>query len=193
MKTKILYIITILMLVTLVYFVSSSYALFESEKTIVVHPETAKWNIVINGKNINTIENFVIDSFNIEENENTLEGKIAPSLSGYFDIEIDPTNTDTSIMYEVIFDFNNLEPTIKVDKIEEINGYSLKQVNENTYSNKITLSEIKSGVKHNIRVYIEWVNDEEKNQVDSLIGTDINGSIEIPVIIDIKQYLGEEI
>lgn len=36
-------------------------------------------------------------------------------------------------------------------------------------------------------------NDEEKNQVDSLIGTDINGSIEIPVIIDIKQYLGEEI
>lgn len=32
MKTKILYVITILMLVTLVYFVSSSYALFESEK-----------------------------------------------------------------------------------------------------------------------------------------------------------------
>ena len=52
MKTKILYVITILMLVTLVYFVSSSYALFESEKTIIVHPETAKWNIVINGKNI---------------------------------------------------------------------------------------------------------------------------------------------
>ena len=63
MKTKILYVITILMLVTLVYFVSSSYALFESEKTIIVYPETAKWNIVINGKNINTIENFVIDSF----------------------------------------------------------------------------------------------------------------------------------
>ena len=55
MKTKILYVITILMLVALVYFVSSSYALFESEKTIIVHPETAKWNIVINGKNINTI------------------------------------------------------------------------------------------------------------------------------------------
>ena len=52
------------------------------------------------------------------------------------------------------------------------------------------LSDIKNGVKHNIRVYIKWINNEDNNEIDSNIGLEKGYSINIPVNIVIKQFLG---
>ena len=54
----------------------------------------------------------------------------------------------------------------------------------------ILLSDIKNGVKHNIRVYIKWINNEDNNEIDSNIGLEKGYSINIPVNIVIKQFLG---
>ena len=46
-----------------------------------------------------------IDGFHQEAgSKNVLEGKVAPGMDGYFDIVIDPKNTDVSIRYDLIYD-----------------------------------------------------------------------------------------
>lgn len=190
MKTKLIYILSLLTVLIAFYLIKDTYALFESEKILVVHPDIAKWNIYINGNNINSEEEFVIDEFNVQSDENTLEGKLAPSLTGYFDIEIDPTNTEVSLEYEIKLSLDEIANDIEITKVEEINGQELNKIEDNTYSNILLLSDINNRVKNNIRVYLKWNNNEKKNDVDSELGGSDNNKLEIPVTINVKQYLG---
>ena len=151
---------------------------------------TAKWNILINGTNIKSEEKFVVNSVNVEDNENVLNGKIAPGVKGYFDIEIDKTNTSTSIVYSITFDFTKISDSITIENIEETTNGNLIRTGANTYSK---VMKINDEPINNIRVYIKWENKEENNDIDSLVGLTKDNYINIPVSISAMQYLGEEI
>ena len=155
-----------------------------------VQQSTAKWNILINGTNIKSEEKFVVNSVNVEDNENVLNGKIAPGVKGYFDVEIDKTNTSTSIVYSITFDFTKISDSITIEKIEETTSGNLIRTGENTYSK---VMKINDNPINNIRVYIIWENKEENNDIDSLVGLTKDNYINIPVSISAMQYLGEEI
>lgn len=188
MKNKILFILTGIALILTLFFIKSSYAIFDSKKNMVVKTDIAKWQVLVNSNNVNLAENFIIDNFN-SDNLYVKEGKIAPDVSGYFDIEIDPNGTQVSFSYEISFDFTGLDERFVIDNVIETNGYEI--TNEgNKYFGKILLSDIKNGVKHNIRVYIKWINNEDNNEIDSNIGLEKGYSINIPVNIVIKQFLG---
>ncbi len=187
-KNRIIYILTFIALIFIIFFVRSSYAVFESEKNMVVKSEIAKWQILVNGNNVNSTEDFVIDSF-INDNPYVKEGKIAPDVSGYFDIEIDPNSTQVSFSYEITFDFTSLDERFVIDSVVETNGYEITN-EEDKYIGKILLSDINNNVKHNLRVYIKWINSEENNEIDSEIGLEKDYNISIPVSISIKQFLG---
>ncbi|MGN1379305.1 MAG: hypothetical protein ACI4XR_02780 [Bacilli bacterium] len=188
MKNKIFYLLIILTLGIFIYIINSSYALFETNKSMVVKPNVAKWNININNSNINSSEDFTIDSFVSVTNSHVKEGKIAPGAEGYFDIEIDGQDTDVSISYNLKFDLSSLN-NIVIESVEETNGYVITSEEDNTYSGVILLNEINQSVKHNIRFYIKWVNNEDNNDNDSLIGLDKDIEILIPVTIEVKQYI----
>lgn len=158
-----------------------------------VNPSIAKWNVLINGTDIKTGENFSVNSVNLSDSVNVLNGKIAPGAFGYFDIEIDPTNTDTSIIYSITFDFSLLSNSFIIDKIEETTSGNLIRTGSSTYSKVITLDEIKENAKNNVRVYIKWENNEENNEIDSQIGLTKDNYINIPVSISAMQYLGEPV
>lgn len=191
MNKKILYLLFISFVLITTYEVMDAYGLFESKNKLVVNQNVARWKILINGSNI-TEEDFVINSINVEDNENVLNGKLAPGVRGYFDIEIDP-QADTSIVYSISFDFSQISDSFKVENIEETTSGNLIRTDESTYSKVITLNEIKENKKNNVRVYLKWENKEDNNATDSKIGLTVNNYINIPVSVSAMQYFGEDI
>ena len=191
MNKKILYLLFISFVLITTYEVMDAYGLFESKNKLVVNQNVAHWKILINGSNI-TEEDFVINSINVEGNENVLNGKLAPGVRGYFDVEIDP-QADTSIVYSISFDFSQISDSFKVENIEETTSGNLIRTDESTYSKVITLNEIKENKKNNVRVYLKWENKEDNNATDSKIGLTENNYINIPVSVSAMQYFGEDI
>lgn len=191
MNKKILYLLFISFVLITTYEVMDAYGLFESKNKLVVNQNVAHWKILINGSNI-TEEDFVINSINVEGNENVLNGKLAPGVRGYFDVEIDP-QADTSIVYSISFDFSQISDSFIVENIEETTSGNLIRTDKSTYSKVITLNEIKENKKNNVRVYLKWENKEDNNATDSKIGLTENNYINIPVSVSAMQYFGEDI
>lgn len=191
MNKKILYLLFISFILITTYEVLDAYGLLETKNNLVVEQNLAQWNIFINGSDI-VSQDFVINSINVENNDNVLNGKIAPGVSGYFDIEIMP-QASTSVLYSVSFDFSQISDSFVVDKIEETSGSNLIRTDENTYSKVITLDEIKENKSSIVRVYLKWENKEENNDIDSKIGLTENNYINIPISVSAMQYLGEDI
>lgn len=193
MKSKILYITCAIMIFVTIYEITNTYGLFESNINMDVDSKLATWNILINDTNIGKSETFNIDNFISEEDRTVASGKIAPGTSGYFNINIDPSTTQVSIRYDLTFDFSKLDNLFTITKVEEKNGYNLIKTGPNTYSNVITLNEIKENKTNNIRVHIKWNNNEENNDKDTEIGLTENNTLNIPVSITVLQYSGEKI
>ncbi len=194
MKNKrILIILSIILVFITIYIIRDTYGLFESKNTMIMDSGVAKWNVLINGTDIKSGDNFIVDTVNIDSSDNVLGGKIAPGTKGYFDIVINPTDTETSILYSITFDFSQVVGSITIDKIEELTSGNLIRTGENTYSKIITLEEIENKVINTIRVYIKWNNIEENNEEDSKIGTIKDNFISIPVSVSVIQYLGEPV
>lgn len=191
MKNKIIYVLCAIMIFASIYEITDTYGLFESNKTKLVDNPIASWNILINNSNLNQNKTFTINNFQIDENATVKNGRIAPGTTGYFDIEIDPTDTDVSIRYDITFDCSKLPSNLTVESIEETNGYTIVRTDAYTYSNIITLTNIKNGVKNNIRVHIKWQNVEEQNQNDTEIGLNKEYILNIPITITATQYFNE--
>ena len=121
MKNKrILIILSIILVFITIYIIRDTYGLFESKNTMIMDSGVAKWNVLINGTDIKSGDNFIVDTVNIDSSDNVLGGKIAPGTKGYFDIVINPTDTETSILYSITFDFSQVVGSITIDKIEEL-------------------------------------------------------------------------
>ena len=191
MKNKIIYVLCAIMIIDSIYEITDTYGLFESNKTKLVDNPIASWNILINNSNLNQNKTFTINNFQIDENTTVKNGRIAPGTTGYFDIEIDPSDTDVSIRYDITFDCSKLPSNLTVESIEETNGYTIVRTDAYTYSNIITLTNIKNGVKNNIRVHIKWQNVEEQNQNDTEIGLNKEYILNIPITITATQYFNE--
>ena len=175
----------------MILIVVGSYSLFESQRVNTTNLEIAKWEIKVNESLLSgNSSTFTVNNFIWSTSPYVMEGKAAPGLDGYFDIIIDPNDTDTSIRYDVTFDFSNLDNNqFSITEIKEIDDKSIVRTGEYTYSNIITLDEIENSETNTIRVYIEWINDEANNIKDSELGTVLNSQLMIPVSVDVTQYI----
>ena len=196
-KNKKVIIITIILLIIsaiLVYAILSTYATFRSEFSGSMKVNNATWKILINNTDIslNTTKEFTIDNINIDQSQGVEEGKLAPGLKGNFNILIDPSDTDVSIIYELKFDTKNINSTnIRIDEVKETyTGNNLVQTDVNTYTGIISLDDIKNNVTNNIQVTLLWHDDGNE---DINIGEIPEYKINIPVAVKVSQYLGEEL
>ncbi len=193
-KVLIITVLIIIIFIILIYAILSTFAIFRSKFTGNMKIDNATWKILVNSTDIssNTVKEFVIDDIEIDESQGVEPGKLAPGLKGNFNILIDPTETDVSIMYEIKFDTTDINSTnIRIDSVKEtIAGNTLIQTNSNTYVGIISLDDIKNNVTNNIQVTLFWYDDGNK---DINIGSIPNHKINIPVQVKVSQYLGEEI
>ena len=192
---KILMVLAPFFFIVAIFFFAEAYSLFESTKTNTSQIDIAKWQIKLNDTKVEgKTQEFTIDEVNWNDSINVKSGKVAPGMTGYFDIEIDPNNTDTSIRYDVTFDFSNLdENQFVIEEIKEIDNKPITRTGEFTYSNIISLDNIKNGETNTIRVYLSWINDENNNEKDSELGKVLDNKLEIPVKVDITQHFDGEL
>lgn len=193
---KIYFCLALVLLIITVFIILKTYGLFETKTELNVQSEVGKWVILVNNTDITQQENtkFSVDKIIWDQNDEVKEGKIAPGASGYFDIVIDPTDTDVSVRYDIGFDFSEFENTnITITSIQEINDKKIVKTGNNKYTGIITLDEISAGTTNTIRVNIAWENNEENNEHDSNLSSVPNTILNIPVTINVSQYLGETI
>lgn len=197
-QKKFLIIIIILILVILIYNIVHIYAIFTSQAEGNGQLKNGVWNIYVNGTNITQgIETtFVIDKINLEGNTKVKDGKIAPGLTGNFLIQINPTDTNVSVKYELSLDNKALEDKsfLKIESVEEIkNGDELIRTGENTYTGVIPLEKIESGMNPEIKIVIKWDDDGTHDLEDTEMGKVPENKLQIPIILKVSQYLGENI
>ena len=193
-KVLIIIVLLIIIFIILIYAILSTFATFRSEFTVDMKIDNATWKILVNSTDIssNAVKEFVIDDIEIDESQGVEPGKLAPGLKGNFNILIDPTETDVSIMYEIKFDTTDINATnIRIDSVKEtMAGNTLIKSDSNTYVGIISLDDIKNNLTNNIQVTLFWCDDGNE---DINIGSIPNHKINIPVQVKVSQYLGEEI
>ena len=182
----------------LVYKIISIYAVFHSNVGAKAEFRNGTWNIDVNGKKITTgvQTDFTIDQITVAEDQHTMPGKISPGLSGNFKIVINPKDTNVSIRYDITLNQEELKSSnVKISSVEEKNnGAKLIKTAENEYTGIITLQDIQKNIIHEIEMNVEWLDDEQNNESDTLLGTNKDKrQFEIPVTFHATQYLGEEI
>lgn len=193
-KVLIIIVLLIIIFIILIYAILSTFATFRSEFTGDMKIDNATWKILVNSTDIssNAVKEFVVDDIEIDESQGVEPGKLAPGLKGNFNILIDPTETDVSIMYEIKFDTTDINATnIRIDSVKEtMAGNTLIKSDSNTYVGIISLDDIKNNLTNNIQVTLFWCDDGNE---DINIGSIPNHKINIPVQVKVSQYLGEEI
>ena len=194
---KFLILICICLVLLLVYKIINIYAVFYSEMTGNINFENGKWNIYINETEVSngyqTV--FTIGQIETEESEFVADGKLAPGGSGSFEMLIDPTDTDVAIKYDISLNKENLtNKNLMIKYIEETNtGATLIRTGENTYTGIMSLSDIKNGITHNIKLGIKWVDDGQTDVEDTKLGSIKGNKVGIPITFSVIQYLGETI
>ena len=212
-KGKLLIILTFLFAVIILG--SYSYSKYRSDITGEAKTDVAKWNISVNGcyiakpsnnsdstcylETVNqstgavtVVRNFKITEFVINNNGNgnVVDGKIAPGSSGTFNIKIKPNDTEVSFRYTI-------NSHIEDDNLSL--SYSIKGPGDTDYRpmpatgyvGRIDYSASNTNYEEVISFKVDWINDENHNKEDTVIGTkSIDPKLEIPVEITFEQYNG---
>lgn len=170
-KTSVMIILLILAMLGIFYVYQTSYAKYKKSIDGNMRMNMARWQILVNDediKNKKTLTNDLTPVFN--GNEYIESSVIAPGASGYFDIEIDPNNTDVAFNYEISITENTAYPDIKLDGYE-INPSSTPNKSP-LVNNKVSGNVAKGGSAFTIRVYVLWY-DESDNSMDNSTDTNL--------------------
>ena len=167
-----------------------TYGLFESGRDFNSNMNVAKFNLFVNDTNIVDTKEFNINNITVLDNENVLNGKIAPGVSGYFDIVLNPMGSDVSIYYEVTLDLDNIDNDgIILEKIVSDDN-DLIRVGKYTYAGVFTLDEVKNNVTKSVKIYFSWENNDEV--LDDIKYAD-GLKCDISASVKASQYFGEDI
>ena len=187
--------LTILVLITLIisfFQITSMYALYKEQLQGEYNTLLGAWQIKVNEKDVTTsgqIENFTItdDQLGYVASQAIQAGKIAPGGKAYFDIVIDPANTDVSIKYQINMESIDI-PNVQIKLLEIENCFKkdgeADTINENfnltgnLYTAMIPIEKINQGYKNYLRLNFEWVNVEDNNITDSALANIIDSSSE---------------
>lgn len=164
-RKKILLFSALFFLVVCFYFMQETYAKYVTTSEGKINAKIARWNIKVNEtdiKNNASLAQDIIPTF--EKSENIAENVIAPTIKGYFDLNIDASAVDVSFTYNILIEENDLIS----DFI--ITGY---QIGDNPIVNLTDTTEITNDIPlddtnrlQTIRIYFEWY-DEDDNKMDN--------------------------
>lgn len=161
-RKKFMLLVIGIFILLLLFSVVQIYAKYLTSSTGKTNLKIAKWNIIVNTKSIKNnsdISSAIVPVF--EGNENISAGIIAPTATGYFDLDFDFSDADVTFKYEinVSADENSsvtdlVSTGYSIDDGEIINFDDFNQ----TISDTILLnSNVK---KRKIRIYILWNDDD---------------------------------
>lgn len=205
---KLLTILILIMLIISFFQIANMYALYKEQLQSEYGTLLGVWAIKVNDSDVSSGgQNLTFEITNEQlqyiASEYTEAGKIAPGEEAVFNIVIDPTNTDVSIIYKMELGSDitvnaNIE-LISIENYFQKDGETEKITNEtvnkngNTYTSVIPIGKINEGYKNYLTLRFKWTNIEENNKTDSVLAGTDNAKISIPLAINLKQYTGEVI
>lgn len=205
---KLLTILLLIMLIISFFQITNMYALYKDKIEGEYTNLLGVWSIKVNGIDISSGgENLTFemteDNLKYIESSVIKDGKIAPGGQATFEIIVDPTNTDVSILYNISLKFSSIAQAkmnlVKVenyfqkeDDTEQITNDTVVTEGEE-HKAVIPIDKINDGYLNHIILYFEWANIEENNESDTILGETENAKISIPIEINLKQYTGEVI
>jgi len=164
---------------------SNTYSRYIADTSSNIDVMFSNWQILVNTIDVTNGSSSEI-SFTpiIDENENIAENTIAPSSTGYFDIAIDPRNTDVSFSYSIALSIENENvPDLMITKYAilpntYIEGDSLEFTNiiDSTITDTLYFDNNTEDFSFNnftVRVYFEWFEGETElmdDDSDTAIG-----------------------
>lgn len=167
----------------------ATYTSYESDITGNVTEKVAQFKLLVNGKDVQN-EKIVIDEIKWDS-ERTREGKISPGSCGFFEVNLDPSQSDVAILYE----FSFVDKSVDSSKLIMFNsittsGADIIKTGPTEYSGIITLDNIKASQKPKIKVDFCYPEDGE-----DVPFVEDDGNLDDFFEIDFHayQYLGEEL
>lgn len=185
----------IALLISTVYFIGNTYAIFESDGDGYANITPASWEIELNDHDISkgVEETFVVDNFYYSKNDKVSDGYIAPGRNGYFVIVLKPKKVDVALRYDInLLLSGDLADNITFSVSPSVGDNTVK-TGPSTYSGVLSLADISKGGTVEIIIGINWKNMEEFDENDTILGKELLSSIDFPTKVNISQYLGEEI
>ena len=177
-RRKIFLLLSFLSLFICLYFVSDTYAKYLTRASAGVNGRIAKWNIVVNDTNVrnnDTLTGVITPVF--AGNTHVAQNVVAPTVTGYFDLELDATDVEVSFTYNIsVLRNSNLRDFIvtgyKVD-----NG-SVVDVDTSVETPTVTGDVLYTDVTrvHTIRVYIGWNDDEDTEELNNTQDTAVTSN-----------------
>ncbi len=207
---KLLTVLVLIMLIISLFQIANMYALYKDQLKGDYTSLLGVWKIKVNGVDISTGEDnakftMTEDNLTYVDSDRVKSQKIAPGSQAYFDIAIDPANTDVSILYTLNIKFDDVTSAkmklLKVEnyfqknsETEQITNTDVKtELDLHQHQAIIPIAKINEKYLNYIRIYFEWENVEANNATDSELGQTENAKISIPLEINFKQYTGEVI
>lgn len=197
----------------LLCFMSNTYSRYVANATGNFKMSFAQWQILLNNEDITNNTSSSIDLTPvIETNDYVESNKIAPSSTGYFDINIDPSNVDVAFNYSISLKvLNENMPDLVITKYAILNNnydekdtITYKDIENNLISGSLDLDtvvatngdELKTSnfQPFTIRICFEWfegTNELMNDEADTLIASDIeNNELKINAEIKFEQKIG---
>ena len=207
---KLLTVLVLIMLIISLFQIANMYALYKDQLQGDYTNLLGVWAIKVNGVDIsnggeNATFTMTEDNLTYIDSARVKSQKIAPGTQAYFDILIDPTNTDVSILYTLNLKLDDVKTAkmnlVKVENYFKKDGGTEQITNteintvlaEHQHQAVIPISKINDKYLNYVRLYFEWANVEENNATDSELGQTENAKISIPLEINFKQYTGDGI
>ena len=163
-RKKILLLSALFFLVVCFYFMQETYAKYVTTSEGKINAKIARWNIKVNEtdiKNNASLTQDIIPTFG--KSENIAENVIAPTIKGYFDLNIDASAVDVSLTYQILIEENDLISDFIITGYQIDDGNLINLTNTNEITNDILLDEVNR--VQTIRSYFEWY-DETDNKMD---------------------------
>ena len=205
---KLLTILLLIMLIISFFQIANMYALYKEQLQGDYRNLLGVWAIKVNGVDIssgdkNLTFTMTEDNLTYMDSANVKDNKMAPGRQACFEITIDPTNTDVSILYTLNIKLSEITEAKmslvrvenyfqKVDSTEQIINERIN-TGEESQQAVIPIEKINEKYINHIKLYFEWTNVEANNESDSTLGATESAKISVPLEINLKQYTGETI
>lgn len=164
--------------------ITSTYALFETNGTADKNIEIGKWKIKLNNNDVSLTEAITLNDFQYTNSTHTENGYFAPGSSAIFDIVIDASETDVSVLYDLSIDDEAIQsyPNITFS-ITNLN--TNETLDTNNYDGIISLNDQNRVIT--LRITLDWHDILEYDESDSSL---IGGELEFVLNANFKQYIG---
>ncbi len=174
-KRKFKIILALLALFTCIFQINQTYAKYLESKDGNTDFNIAKWKITVNNKDITqaaTMTSIITPVY--LENENVAQGVIAPGSEGYFDLDIDGTETEVSFRYNISITSseNSIVNDLQITKYQINNDTPITTNGTSEISNTVNYNETNKTVS--IRVYFKWIDGDGESMDNE---TDTNASL----------------